>query len=117
MAKGFTFSEEFARRILLVVRWVERQRAGGTRPQGFVERADPFERCKLSATLNKGGSATADLYTGSASAGWTITTDEITVYEDDMIAAGESVASGKDILVMWMHGEWVLFDVPCADIA
>jgi hypothetical protein len=116
MADGVALDPVLAARMLAAIRWVEQQPEGVRRTRTGIPPADPFERCKLSAQLSKGSSATADLYSGSASTGWTITTNEITVHEDDMLAAGESIASGVDIIVMWMHGDWVFFDVPCADI-
>ncbi len=113
----FVLADRLADRMVAAIRWVEQQSGGGPRGRGRLPDTDPFERCKLTAELAKGGSAPALLYEGSASIGWTITTREITVYEDNWLETGEKIPSGRDIEVKWMHGDWTLNDAQCSDVS
>ena len=117
MAGGLTLSEDFARRVLAAVRWVERQAGRGVGNQrGRRNGGDPFERVLTDADLVSGGNALGTIMIGSSSTGWSQGTEQIRVYEDGMIEAADTIPSGTAIHVKWMHGVWVLDDVRCTDI-
>lgn len=113
----YGFDKWSTERIVKAIRRLEGMAEGVSKLARSLQRPESVVRAQLQESLARGGEATAKLYKRTGDNTWELTETEITVYEDEMLAAGESVDADAVVWADYAYGGYRFRDTACANIS